>query len=101
MSTEDDIHERKCWGCGNAAEHTSRITPKVCCQKCGSQDTRATEARSDVDIVNLLRAKGDTLSVVAAAEIMVLRNHNHHYKLALKAIADKKRQPKQTKKRRR
>lgn len=38
-----DIHERKCWDCGNVAEHESRIAPEVCCKKCGSQDTRATK----------------------------------------------------------
>lgn len=31
---------RKCWNCGNVAEHADNITPDVCCQKCGSQDTR-------------------------------------------------------------
>ena len=31
---------RKCWTCGNIADHLDDITPHVCCSKCGSQDTR-------------------------------------------------------------
>lgn len=33
-------HLRKCWPCGNVAEHADNITPHVLCKKCGSQDTR-------------------------------------------------------------
>lgn len=36
-------HERKCWDCGNIAEHESDITPGVLCKRCGSQDTRRTK----------------------------------------------------------
>lgn len=35
-----ETHKRKCWTCGNIADHASDITPGVCCQLCGSQDTR-------------------------------------------------------------
>jgi len=35
--------ERKCWACGNVAMHTDDVAPDVCCQKCGSQDTRLTK----------------------------------------------------------
>lgn len=31
---------RRCWECGNIAEHASDIASGVCCGKCGSQDTR-------------------------------------------------------------
>jgi len=31
---------RKCHDCGNVAEHADNIAPEVCCEKCGSQDTR-------------------------------------------------------------
>lgn len=31
---------RKCWNCGNVADHESDVAPGVCCRKCGSQDTR-------------------------------------------------------------
>lgn len=34
-------HERKCWDCGNVAEHEDNVVPHVLCKKCGSQDTRA------------------------------------------------------------
>jgi len=34
------IHRRKCWDCGNIAEHTDNVVPEVLCKKCGSQDTR-------------------------------------------------------------
>jgi hypothetical protein len=34
------IHHRKCWACGNIAEHTDNVVPAVLCKKCGSQDTR-------------------------------------------------------------
>lgn len=33
-------HMRKCWDCGNVAEHSDNIVPEVLCKKCGSQDTR-------------------------------------------------------------
>ena len=36
-------HERKCWGCGNVAEHEDNIVPHVLCKSCGSQDTRPTK----------------------------------------------------------
>lgn len=36
--------ERKCWDCGNVAEHEDNIVPHVLCKKCGSQDTRQTHA---------------------------------------------------------
>lgn len=32
--------KRLCWNCGNVADHSSDVTPGVCCQLCGSQDTR-------------------------------------------------------------
>jgi len=32
--------KRKCWDCGNVADHEGNITPHVNCKKCGSQDTR-------------------------------------------------------------
>lgn len=35
--------ERRCWTCGNVAMHADDIAPDVCCQKCGSQDTRRTK----------------------------------------------------------
>jgi hypothetical protein len=38
-----DLHERKCWSCGNVAEHADRVVPHVLCRICGSQDTRATK----------------------------------------------------------
>lgn len=31
---------RKCWNCGDVAEHESDVTPGVCCRRCGSKDTR-------------------------------------------------------------
>jgi DNA-directed RNA polymerase subunit RPC12/RpoP len=34
------LHERRCWDCGNTAEHEDNIVPHVLCTKCGSQDTR-------------------------------------------------------------
>jgi len=36
--------ERRCWDCGNVAEHEDSIVPHVLCKKCGSQDTRLTRA---------------------------------------------------------
>lgn len=33
-------HERKCWDCGNIAEHEDNVVPHVLCKSCGSQDTR-------------------------------------------------------------
>lgn len=39
------LHERKCWECGNVAQHADNVTPEVLCKKCGSQDTRATKRR--------------------------------------------------------
>jgi hypothetical protein len=38
------LHERKCWSCGNVANHTDNIVPAVLCKKCGSQDTRPLKA---------------------------------------------------------
>lgn len=32
--------KRKCWDCGNVAEHADSVVPHVLCKKCGSQDTR-------------------------------------------------------------
>ena len=31
---------RRCWACGNVADHEDNITPHVNCKQCGSQDTR-------------------------------------------------------------
>lgn len=39
------LHERKCWDCGNVADHEDNVTPAVLCNKCGSQDTRATKVK--------------------------------------------------------
>lgn len=36
----DGPHQRRCWDCGNVAEHADSIVPAVLCTKCGSQDTR-------------------------------------------------------------
>ena len=36
-------HERKCWDCGNVADHYDNCTPEVNCKQCGSQDTRMTK----------------------------------------------------------
>ena len=46
------LHERKCWECGNVAQHANNVTPEVLCKNCGSQDTRATKRpeRPSVDI---------------------------------------------------
>lgn len=41
----DGPHQRRCWGCGNVAEHSDSITPWVLCGKCGSQDTRRVPER--------------------------------------------------------
>jgi DNA-directed RNA polymerase subunit RPC12/RpoP len=38
--TPGNQHMRKCWTCGNVAEHEDSVTPWVRCKKCGSQDTR-------------------------------------------------------------
>lgn len=43
-----DIHRRKCWDCGNVAEHTDSVVPAVLCHKCGSQDTRRIKEPSPV-----------------------------------------------------
>lgn len=40
MTSEKNPCKRKCWNCGNVAMHTDDVTPDVCCQLCGSQDTR-------------------------------------------------------------
>lgn len=32
--------QRKCWDCGNVAEHEDSVVPHVLCKACGSQDTR-------------------------------------------------------------
>ena len=40
------LHQRKCWDCGNIAEHTDNVTPEVLCSKCGSQDTRAIKVKT-------------------------------------------------------
>jgi DNA-directed RNA polymerase subunit RPC12/RpoP len=37
--------ERKCWDCGNIAEHEDSVVPHVLCKKCGSQDTRLTRKK--------------------------------------------------------
>lgn len=37
--------ERKCWDCGNIAEHADNVIPYVLCTKCGSQDTRPTRKK--------------------------------------------------------
>ncbi len=34
------LHKRKCWDCGNVAEHEDNVVPHVNCKACGSQDTR-------------------------------------------------------------
>ena len=39
----DEPHQRRCWDCGDVAEHSDSVTPWVLCGKCGSQDTRRTE----------------------------------------------------------
>ena len=48
-----DVHFRKCWGCGNIAEHLDSVVPHVLCKQCGSQDTRRIKTRviqvSDID----------------------------------------------------
>ena len=41
--------KRRCWSCGNVADHADNITPDVCCKLCGSQDTRLVkEPKPDV-----------------------------------------------------
>ena len=35
-----ESHQRKCWDCGNVAEHADSVVPHVLCKLCGSQDTR-------------------------------------------------------------
>jgi len=40
------LHSRKCWHCGNVAEHKDNIVPEVNCKLCGSQDTRAIKANA-------------------------------------------------------
>lgn len=46
--------ERKCWDCGNVAEHNDNIVPHVLCKKCGSQDTRLTRTEErDRDLKQL------------------------------------------------
>jgi len=37
---DDGPHKRRCWDCGNLAEHKYPIMPWVLCAKCGSLDTR-------------------------------------------------------------
>lgn len=65
------LHERKCWDCGNVAQHTDNVTPEVLCRKCGSQDTRATRVtnkpdRSKMDIPqNWVRNYVDQILVMA------------------------------------
>lgn len=44
--TSSDKHARKCWDCGNVAEHADSVTPWVLCSKCGSQDTRRVRPES-------------------------------------------------------
>lgn len=39
-------HLRRCWDCGSIAEHASDVAPEVCCQSCGSQDTRRLSGRA-------------------------------------------------------
>lgn len=36
----DNLHERKCFDCGNVAWHAAKVAPYMNCKKCGSQDTR-------------------------------------------------------------
>ena len=38
-------HWRRCWDCGNVAQHADSITPHVLCKECKSQDTRKIEAK--------------------------------------------------------
>lgn len=45
--------KRKCWNCGKVAMHTDDITPDVCCQLCGSQDTRLVRDRDKPRTVSL------------------------------------------------
>jgi len=46
--------ERRCWDCGNVAEHEDSIVPHVLCKKCGSQDTRLTRTEErDRDLKQL------------------------------------------------
>ena len=50
---------RKCWECGNVADHEDNITPWVNCKKCGSQDTRLVKEKkplhSPVEAIQKLR----------------------------------------------
>lgn len=39
-----ECHKRKCWDCGNIAEHEDTVVPHVLCEKCGSQDTRTVKS---------------------------------------------------------
>lgn len=49
-------HQRKCWDCGNIAEHLDNITPEVLCKICGSQDTRLIkETQSEPQLKKWLR----------------------------------------------
>ena len=43
----DTIHKRRCHECGWVAYHADRVAPYVCCDRCGSRDTRQARARVD------------------------------------------------------
>jgi hypothetical protein len=71
------VHQRKCFDCGNIAEHTDNIVPAVLCKVCGSQDTRLRllSERSDHEFDSFAASKNicsvsDVHSVSAAADLM-------------------------------
>lgn len=50
--------KRKCWNCGNVAEHEDNVTPYVLCSICGSQDTRLVRDKEPESKWNEFRKAG-------------------------------------------
>lgn len=75
----DGPHQRRCWECGNVAEHKDSITPWVLCSKCGSQDTRRVKAVEDPPTIA-------DLGMLLARLVQQVRKHDPQNDVADKAM---------------
>jgi hypothetical protein len=72
-------HERKCWSCGNVAEHEDNVVPHVLCKQCGSQDTRLTKKPEGPPTIA-------DLGMLVARLVQQVRKHDPENDVATKAM---------------
>lgn len=77
-----EMHIRRCWGCGNIAEHADNVVPEVLCKKCGSRDTRFQRPVTPAEDAPTI---GD-LAMLVARLVRQIRNHDPSNDVAVKAV---------------